>query len=338
MQEKYYALYLPDDDRPHGYMPAQVVNQMPWTNDFVVSSAAPPRSVRLVPHDQSQNGSIAAACNAAFSNLILQAQDKGVFAKTLDRKAEGENFRIMGAQDYRLLSSPSSSSSEQSQRLVQLRRSAAPLFGIANRGAHMTMYVRSSSNDPRDLRIWVPRRSKHLATYPGMLDNTVAGGVKAEESALECIVHEALEEASLPEHFVRCHVRACGAITYITQTGSGGGVDGNPGDQQSQVGGYDTGLCVPDVLYVYDLEVPAEQAQTIIPKPGDDEVEDFYLWGVDRVWQAMLDGEFKANTALVMIDFFVRYGIITEENEKDYLEILTRLRRRLPVPLTPHAK
>lgn len=294
---------------------------MPWTDDFVVSSAEAPRSVRLVVPNETTD--IAAACNAALAKLIRQALKKGVFSKTLGRKAEGEDFRIMGARDYR--------SGAAQQALVQLRRSAAPLFGIANRGAHMTMYVRSSSATD-DLKIWVPRRSRHLATYPGMLDNTVAGGVKAEESALECIVHESLEEASLPEAFVRWHVRACGAITYVTQTGSGGGQDKL--DQQAKVGGYDTGLCVPDVIYVYDLEVPPEQAETMIPKPGDDEVEEFYLWDVERVKQAMLDGEFKANTALVMIDFFIRHGIITDDNEKDYMEIVSRLRRRLPIPLS----
>lgn len=343
VQEKYYAFYLPDDERPHGFMPANVVDQMPWTDDFVVSSASPPRSVKLVlAHDNTSTDSedVAAACNAAFAKLIRQAQDKGIFAKTLGRKAEGEDFRIMGARDY---SPPSSSApgdsgqqqQQQQQHLVQLRRSAAPLFGIANRGAHMTMYVRGPSSAIDDLQIWVPRRSRHLATYPGLLDNTVAGGVRAEESALECIVHESLEEASLPETFVRWHVRAAGAITYVTQTGSGGGQDGQ--DQQAKVGGYDAGLCVPDVIYVYDLEVPREQAETMVPAPGDDEVEEFYLWDVARVRKAMLDGEFKANTALVMIDFFVRHGIITEDNEKDYMEIVTRLRRRLPIPLTAHA-
>lgn len=325
---------------------------MPWTDDFVVSGPEPPRSVKLVPVVHRETDDItttAAACNAAFSKLIRQAQDKGVFAKTLGRKAEGEDFRIMGARDY----SPSSdllldekgtgeSPQSQQQQLVQLRRSAAPLFGIANRGAHMTMYVRSSSADAGepgdDLKIWVPRRSRHLATYPGMLDNTVAGGVKADESPLECIVHESLEEASLPEAFVRAHVRARGAVTYVTQTGSGGGTELDQQEQQqTKVGGYDAGLCVPDVIYVYDLEVSPEQADSVVPRPGDDEVEAFHLWDVETVRRAMLDGEFKANTALVMIDFFVRHGIITDENEKDYLEIVTRLRRKLPIPLTAHA-
>lgn len=39
---------------------------------------------------------------------------------------------------------------------------------------------------------------------------------------------------------------------------------------------------------------------------------------------------------MVIIDFFVRHGVITEDSEPgDYLEILSRLRRRLPVPTSP---
>lgn len=344
-QEKYYAFYLPHDDRPHGFIPGAVVAQMPWTADFAVSTARAPRSVRLLPM-QDGDTTTAAYCNAALAKVVHRALDQGVFAKTLGRKAEGEDFRIMGALDYNdSLPSPSSGGDSPPQRsLVQLRRSAAGLFGIANRGAHMTMYVR---DDEDDIRIWVPRRSRHLATYPGLLDNTVAGGVRADETPLECIVHEALEEASLPEAFVRQHVRACGAVTYVTQTGSGGPEGGKPQqqqqqkmpDQQSTVGGYDaTSLCVPDVIYVYDLEVPPAQADAVVPTPGDDEVESFSLWGVDGVVRALRAGEFKANTALVLIDFLVRHGLVTEDNEPDYLEIVTRLRRRLPVPLTPGAR
>lgn len=308
----YYAFYLPDDSRPHGFIPSAVVEQMPWTPDFAVSDpGALPRTVRLL--DASRGASTAAACNASLAALVRLAQEKGAFARTLGRKAEGEDFRVMGA------------AADRYGGLVRLRRSAAPLLGVANRGAHMTVYTRR--RDTGAYRFWVPRRSAHLATYPGMLDNTVAGGVRAEETPRECVLHEADEEASLPADFVRRHARAVGAVTYITQTGSGGGADA-----QSTVGGFDAGLCVPDVLYCYDLEVPADQADAVVPAPRDDEVERFYMWDLDETRAALARGEFKPNTALVLIDFLIRHGILTEENEPDFVEILARLHRRLPVP------
>lgn len=302
---------------------------MPWTADFAISPYTQlPRTVQLL--DTSNGRSTAASCNASLATLIRAAIEKGVFAKTLGRKAEGEDFRIMGASHYddkeANLSDP-----QHNDGRVQMRRSAAPLFGIANRGAHMTAYTKDP--DTGKYRIWVPRRSAHLATYPGMLDNTVAGGVRAEETPFECIIHEADEEASLPEAFVREHVKPVGTVTYVTQTGSGGG-----SDTQAAVGGFDVGLCVPDVIYCYDLEIPTAQAETVVPAPRDDEVEVFYLWDVEKVQEAMARGEFKPNTALVLLDFFIRHGIVTELNEPNYVEIVSRLHRRLPVPTAPSLK
>ncbi|KAI0838946.1 NUDIX domain-containing protein [Hypoxylon sp. FL0890] len=172
---------------------------------------------------------------------------------------------------------------------VRMKRAAAPLFGIAS----------------------------HLHTYPGKLDSTIAGGVRADESPFECIVHEADEEASLPESLVRQQARACGAITYVCTSDAGSGLE--------------DGLMASGILYLYDMEVD----HTIVPKPRDDEVQEFNLWDVQQIKESMLRGEFKPNCASVMIDFFIRHGIITDENEPDYLEIVTRLHRPLPVPTTP---
>lgn len=73
----------------------------------------------------------------------------------------------------------------------------------------------------------------------------------------------------------------------------------------------------------------------MVPKPNDTEVEGFYLWGVEEVKRVMLDGGFKTNSAVVMIDFFVRHGIITVEGEREYTEIVMRMHRRLPFPTGP---
>jgi hypothetical protein len=56
---------------------------------------------------------------------------------------------------------------------------------------------------------------------------------------------------------------------------------------------------------------------------------------VDEVKEALSRAEFKTNSAVVMIDFFIRHGIITADNEKDYVEIVQRMHRRLPFPTVP---
>jgi len=70
----------------------------------------------------------------------------------------------------------------------------------------------------------------------------------------------------------------------------------------------------------------------VIPQPNDSEVEQFYLWTVEEVQSRLAAGEFKPNCALVMLDFFLRHGILTPENEKDYQEIEKRVHRELDFP------
>ena len=194
--------------------------------------------------------------------------------------------------------------------MLNMERAGSALFGINSYGVHLTIYV----DTPQGLKIWVPRRARNKQTYGGMLDNTVAGGLGSGEKPFECLVREAAEEASLSEQLVRSNAKACGTVSYfhIRDTKAGG----------------EAGLLQPECQYVFDMEIGAE----VIPKPGDNEVEDFYLWTVDEVKRALAEGQFKPNCAAVLLDFFIRHGILTAENEKDYMEIVSRLHRRLPFP------
>lgn len=195
--------------------------------------------------------------------------------------------------------------------LFSMERSACPLFGVVTYGVHMNAYVKTSDGK---IKIWTPRRARTKQTYGGMLDNCVAGGISSGESPLECLVRECAEEASLPEDVVRSHVKPCGTVTYFYI--------------RNEKAGGETRLLQPEVQYVYDIELPAD----VVPKPCDDEVEEFYLWDVEQVQEAMRKGEFKPNCALVQLDFLIRHGLLTSEDEKDYVEIVSRLHRRLEFP------
>jgi len=197
-----------------------------------------------------------------------------------------------------------------SEDTISMERAASPLFGINTYGVHMTVYV----NTHEGMWVWVPRRAKDKQTYGGMLDNSVAGGLSTGEHPLDCIVREAAEEATLSEQMVRANAKACGTVSYwhISDPRAGG----------------ESGLLQPESQHIYDMEVGPE----MIPKPGDNEVEAFHLLTIDEVKTALAEGQFKPNCALVLLDFFVRHGILTAENENDYVEIVSRLHRRLPFP------
>jgi hypothetical protein len=46
-----------------------------------------------------------------------------------------------------------------------------------------------------------------------------------------------------------------------------------------------------DVMFVYDIELP----ESFVPKPQDGEVEDFFLWPMDKVMQVSVIGNARNN-------------------------------------------
>lgn len=171
-------------------------------------------------------------------------------------------------------------------------------------------------NTEGGLKIWVPRRAKNKQTYPGMLDNTAGGGIASGDKPFESIVREATEEASFPKDYLLKSAKSCGTVSYFDIRA------------ERAAPGAETGLLQPECIYVYDPEVPVD----FVPRPDDMEAEDFRLWGIPEMQAALRKGEFKTNCALVLLDFSIRHGIVTPEEEENYVEIVARLHRKLEFP------
>jgi isopentenyldiphosphate isomerase len=181
--------------------------------------------------------------------------------------------------------------------LLAMERAAIPHFGVRAYGVHMNGYVRKRDG----IHMWIGRRAKDKHTYPGMLDNTVAGGQPMGIGLLENLIKECKEEAAIPEALAR-QAHGVGAITYCMEAEDG---------------------LKPDVQFCYDLELPAD----FTPRNADGEIDEFMLWPIERVAEIVRDTrEFKFNCNLVIIDFLVRHGLIAPEHP-DYLEIVAGLRR-----------
>lgn len=56
-----------------------------------------------------------------------------------------------------------------------------------------------------------------IRRWGGYLDNTVAGGIPHGYSPTEALIKECMEEASLPEDFVRRHLKSIGSLSYFFQ-------------------------------------------------------------------------------------------------------------------------
>ncbi|TFK75586.1 nudix hydrolase 20 [Pluteus cervinus] len=250
--------------------------------------------------------------NEAMKELCERWRDSGLFPDVCGpTKWRAELYPVyknpFGSHDY-----PESNDNLKTLNYAfEMERSACALFGIVTYGVHLTIF--EESGDGQDLRIWVPTRARTKPTWPGYLDNTVAGGIPSGMSPFESLVKECMEEASLDDRIARKHIRCTGAVSYFFRHACRTAA----------------GWLQPEVEYVYDLSVPrGVDSASFQPKPSDGEVECFELLNQGEVIDRMRAGLFKPNCAIVLIDLFIRRGIITPENEPDYMEIITRLHGR----------
>lgn len=191
--------------------------------------------------------------------------------------------------------------------VLSIERIAAPLFGVVTYGVQLLTYTETDDK----LHVWIARRAQTKRTFPGMLDSTVGGGLVTGETPFECLVREANEEASFDTSLTKSMATAVGAISYLSLT-----------DERSKG---EKGLLCPEIQFTYEMKVPAD----LIPVPGDGEAEGFALMSIDQLKEALADGEFTPANGEVVLDFFIRHGILTFENEANYTTIVSRLHRRL---------
>lgn len=291
LHDELYLFYLPNDDRPHGYIDPTVVKMLPWTDSFRVDpidTTSRPRKVQLLPPKEGSPSL------RAIADLLKTANDKGIF------KLSG-----LGEEQYAIVGS---------REPLSVDRAGHSLFGVVGRGVHLTAYVYTVQG----MKIWVGKRSQNVYTHKGKLDNSVAGGVSAGELPLESIIRECEEEASLPKELVEKHLTPCGVVSWMYYS--------------PPHGARSYGSAGPALQYVYDLELPED----VKLQNHDDEVEEYYLWDPATVREKMEAGEFKPGVTPVIIDFFIRHGLITDR-EPGFEEIIARMHRRIPFPTTYEA-
>ena len=186
---------------------------------------------------------------------------------------------------------------ERDEAIAEIDRVAASHFGLRSFGQHLNGYVNYNGR----LLLWVGKRARDRAIFPGAWDNMVAGGLPQGISLEENLIKECQEEAGMPAALAQ-QATYVGSIAYNRVNANG---------------------FRPDVLYCYDIELPA----TFIPQNTDGEVESFHLMPVEDVLQIVRDtDDFKLNCNLVIIDFALRHRLISED-DPDYRALLAGLRQ-----------
>jgi hypothetical protein len=180
--------------------------------------------------------------------------------------------------------------------LFTLDRGAVSFFGVRAYGVHMNGYRRIRDR----MWLWIGRRNPLKVVAPGKLDNLVAGGIGGGLGALQTLVKEAGEEASVPASLI-AKAHAASAVTYKMEVPQG---------------------LRDDVLFVYDLETPED----FKPRNTDDEIVEFMLMEARETLARVRDtDDFKFNVNLILIDFAIRHGLMTPE-DPEYLALVAGLR------------
>lgn len=184
--------------------------------------------------------------------------------------------------------------------LFCMERAATSLFGVKRYGVHINGFVHQ---DQKEIAMWIARRSYYKHTYAGLLDNLAAGGLASGTGIRETLIKECLEESCIPESLAACAVPVS-TVSYTYEDERG---------------------IFPECQFVYDLEVPVD----FVPRIGDGEVQEFYLWPLDKVKAAIATPEFKPNCALVVLDFLIRHGYLEADTEKHYQTIMEGIHKTL---------
>lgn len=177
-------------------------------------------------------------------------------------------------------------------------RVAVPPFGLRAWGIHLNGYVRKADG----LHLWIGRRASGKSTYPDLLDNTVAGGQPCGLTLRENLIKECGEEAAITPAMAAQAIPV-GCISYVRE---------------------EKGRIKPDVMFCYDMEMPED----FTPVNTDGELAGFYLLPAGEVMEIIrTTKEFKFNCNLVLIDFFIRHGLLTPDEEADYTELCEGMRK-----------
>lgn len=185
--------------------------------------------------------------------------------------------------------------------IFEVERNATLFFGVRTQGVHLNGY---SLDETGRMTIWLQERAADLSAWPGLLDQMAAGGQPVGLSVRENMIKEGGEEALLPPDIMERAVPV-GTISYCLNFAEG---------------------IRRDTIFLFDLCLP----KGIVPRPDGEEVSAFHAFPGPEALRMLYDPaetRFKPNADAALIDFFIRHGVITPDNEPDYTRIVKALRR-----------
>jgi len=181
--------------------------------------------------------------------------------------------------------------------LFDIERAAARQFGIRTHAICLNGFARRNDG----LHLWIARRAMTKQTFPGEMDLMVGGGHPVGIGLRENLIKECHEEAGIGQVLAEKAI-SVGGISFCCKQPDG---------------------IINEFQFIYDLEVPAD----FTPQNADGEVDAFYLWSAEQVMETVYNtNAFVFDSALVLIDFLIRHGVIYP-NHPEYSALVLGLRR-----------
>ncbi|KAK4161594.1 hypothetical protein QBC43DRAFT_357419 [Cladorrhinum sp. PSN259] len=300
----YYTLHIAPYPLPIGHLHREFVSRIPWpANLWTISHAN--RTITLTPLGPSTFESRTEAMR-----LTLRAGNAAPNPVRSLRRWTGEDFPLFYPPTREIV--------------LKLDGCGVDMLGGINESVFLIAYVKPHAAEQGDEhKLWISRRAAWKSAYPKMWDCTAGGGLAWGETPLDGIVRESWEEVALPKGFIRRGAKYVGENTFQlcrTELGEEG--------------------CQLQVQHLFEVELHplVENDELIKPDPEKaptEECMEVRLMGVTEVKRRMRDGEMKPGAAMVVLDWMVRWGYVSEETEgkEEFEEIKARLKRGLVIPV-----
>ncbi|ELU42869.1 DUF2461 domain-containing protein [Rhizoctonia solani AG-1 IA] len=187
---------------PPGTFAVQMIDSsggMSWASD----STRPPSVAQVKAIAFDDRLSTAEERSEAIERASMEWREQGLFAGVIG----GRQWRN---ERYTVYVHPFRNAGLGGEVAFELERSACQLFGFVTVAScsilPITEYGSLADPGPKGTRSLI------LASWPGFLDNSVAGGIPVGMSPFESMVKECEEEASLTEDVARKHLKSVGEI------------------------------------------------------------------------------------------------------------------------------
>ncbi|KAK3985309.1 NUDIX hydrolase domain-like protein [Cladorrhinum sp. PSN332] len=292
---KYYTLHVTPYPSPLGYLHRDFVYHVPWpAGQWEIRHDN--RRVTLTPPGASTFESRTEAMRAA-----LLAGHKHSHKKV-------RSLRRWTDEDFPLFYPPNR------EIVLKLDGCGVDMLGGINESVFVVAYVTVPGQEHL---LWISRRARWKSAYPNMWDCTAGGGLAWGESALDGIVREAWEEVAFPAELTRANARYHGENSFQlcrTELGEDG--------------------CQMQIQHLFDVDLTGVEG--VVPSPElapTEEVSEVRLVAVSEVKQKMMEGKMKPGAAMVMLDWMIRWGYVSEltEGKEEFDEIQKRLKRTFDV-------